>query len=84
MNIEEKNRVEKIDTILEQRRPVAGKIEKVIKNLNSLSFNLTKLDIMKNKISENAEDDIKGRMKEINVQNIQNSIISEINNLYNI
>jgi len=81
MNIEERNRVEKIDNILEQRRPVAAKIQKVIKNLNSLSFNLTKLDIMKNKISENAEDDIKGRMKEINVQNIQNSIISEINNL---
>jgi hypothetical protein len=81
MSIEEKNRVEKIDNILEQRRPVAGKIEKVIKNLNSLSFNLTKLDIMKNNIAENAEDDIKGRLKEINVQNIQNSIISEINNL---
>jgi hypothetical protein len=42
MNIEEKNRVEKIDNILEQRRPVAVKIQKVIKNLNSLSSNLTK------------------------------------------
>lgn len=68
------SREEKITKIIEKRKPLIQKIETVEKNLKKLISALHNLDVNKTRIIENAEEDTKGKLEEINTNHLKSQI----------
>ncbi|OQA17133.1 MAG: hypothetical protein BWY64_02241 [bacterium ADurb.Bin363] len=71
---DETNRVEKISHIIEKRKPLIQKIEKVEKNLKGLISALNNLEINKNRITGYVDDDSKGKLEEISTHHLKTQI----------
>ncbi|GAA6616598.1 hypothetical protein [Scytonema sp. NUACC26] len=73
------NRAEKIVSIIEKRRPLAQKIERVEANLKSLSSALRSLENHRNELLARVDDaNAMGRLKEIDMSWLQLSITAEL------
>ncbi len=76
-------RVQQITAIIEQRQPLANKIEGVKKNLELLSSALNKLENYRDELVDKVDDPkVIGQLKEINTSPIQRNISSELDTLY--
>ncbi|RQH08837.1 dynamin family protein [Okeania hirsuta] len=76
-------RVQQITAIIEQRQPLANKIEGVKKNLELLSSALNKLENYRDELVDKVDDPkVIGQLKEINTSPIQRNISSELGTLY--
>ncbi len=73
------SRVQKITNIIEQRQPLANKIEGVEKNLESLGSALYRLENHRNELVSKVDDpNITGQLKEIDTSSIQLKISNEL------
>ncbi|NES04393.1 MAG: hypothetical protein F6K22_17080 [Okeania sp. SIO2F4] len=77
------SRVQQITAIIQQRQPLANKIESVKKNLELLSSALNKLENYRDELVDKVDDPkVIGQLKEINTSPIQRNISSELDTLY--
>ena len=75
-------RTERIASIIEKRRPLAQKIERVEANLKSLDLALRNLEDHRHDLLTRVDDpNIVGRLQEIDFTRIQSSITEELNAL---
>src|SRR4051794_33241174 len=74
-------RTAQIAAIIEQRRPLAGRIEKSQENLRKISAEFQSLEVQRDLIIAQVEADIGGRLRDIDLATIQRKIVAELDSL---